>query len=129
MTGGTNTVTNVLGGTLTGAVTMPGTGSFANGGQWNAIGTSNIGQLTNTGTFNVGGSATLGGLLTNSGVVTVASGGQLIAMVGGITNVAGGAITVAVGGTVRDDLNNQGTVTNNGSYFANVATNTRTITN
>ena len=69
------------------------------------------------------------GLLTNSGVVTVASGGQLIATVGGITNNAGGTITVALGGTVKDDLNNAGVVTNNGAYVANVATNTGTVTN
>ena len=69
------------------------------------------------------------GLLTNSGVVTVASGGQLIATVGGITNNAGGTITVALGGTVKDDLNNAGVVTNNGAYLANVATNTGTVTN
>ena len=64
------------------------------------------------------------GLLTNSGAVTVASGGQLIAAVGGITNNAGGTITVAAGGSVKDDLNNASAVTNNGAYVANVASNT-----
>jgi uncharacterized protein with beta-barrel porin domain len=53
----------------------------------------------------------------------------LIATVGGITNRAGGTITVAVGGSVTDDLNNAGTVTNNGAYVANIATNTGSITN
>jgi uncharacterized protein with beta-barrel porin domain len=67
---------------------------------------------------------TLQGMLTNSGAVTVASGGQLIAIVGGITNNAGGSITVALGGTVKDDLNNASAVTNNGAYLANVASNT-----
>ena len=67
---------------------------------------------------------TLQGLLTNSGAVTVANGATLIATAGGITNNAGGTITVALGGTVKDDLNNAGAVTNNGAYIANVATNT-----
>jgi uncharacterized protein with beta-barrel porin domain len=70
------------------------------------------------------GAYTLQGMLANSGAVTVASGGQLIATVGGITNNAGGTITVALGGTVKDDLNNAGVVANNGAYVANVASNT-----
>ena len=75
------------------------------------------------------GTYTLQGLLTNSGMVSVLSGATLDASTGGITNNAGGAITVAAGGTVRDDLNNAGVVTNNGAYLANVATNTGTVTN
>ncbi len=71
----------------------------------------------------------LTGLLTNSGVITVASGGQLIATVGGITNNDGATITVAAGGHVTDDLNNAGSVSNSGTYVANVATNTGSITN
>ena len=67
---------------------------------------------------------TLQGLLTNSGAVTVANGATLDASAGGITNNATGTITVAAGGTVKDDLNNAGTTTNNGAYDANVATNT-----
>lgn len=75
------------------------------------------------------GTYTLQGLLTNSGAITVASGGQLIATVGGITNSVGGTITVAIGGSVSDDPNNAGTVSNGGTYAANVATNTGSITN
>jgi fibronectin-binding autotransporter adhesin len=75
------------------------------------------------------GSYTLQGMLTNADIVTVASGGTLVATVGGITNNGGGTITVAAGGTGRGDLNNVGTVTNNGTYGANVASNTGTITN
>ncbi|MFX9127635.1 hypothetical protein ABTN71_19800, partial [Acinetobacter baumannii] len=36
---------------------------------------------------------------------------------------------MASGGTVQDDLNNAGVVTNNGAYLANVASNTGTVTN
>jgi fibronectin-binding autotransporter adhesin len=74
------------------------------------------------------GAASVQGLLTNSGVVTVADSGQLNAA-GGITNKAGGTITIGKFATVRDDLNNAGSVTNNGNYFANVASNTGLITN
>jgi autotransporter-associated beta strand protein len=63
-------------------------------------------------------------LLTNAGAIVVNSGGTLNATLGGVTNTATGSITVALGGTVNDDLNNAGVVTNSGSYVANVATNT-----
>ena len=53
----------------------------------------------------------------------------MTATVGGITNSAGATITVAAGGSVTDDLNNAGSVSNNGAYIANVATNTGSITN
>ncbi|VIO79004.1 Adhesin BmaC autotransporter [Bradyrhizobium ivorense] len=116
--------------TIAAGASVTGTSLVSNGGTLTVAGTLNSpGVMNNLGTFSVAGSATLGGLLTNSGVVTVLSDGQLIATIGGITNLAGGAIMVAVGGTVRDDLNNAGTITNNGSYVANVATNTGTITN
>ena len=74
------------------------------------------------------GAASVQGLLTNSGVVTVADMGQFNAA-GGITNKAGGTITIGNGAIVRDDLNNAGSVTNNGIYFGNVASNTGSITN
>jgi autotransporter-associated beta strand protein len=74
------------------------------------------------------GSASVLGLLTNSGVVTVADRGQLSAT-GGITNKAGGTITIGNAAFARDDLNNAGSVANNGTYFANVASNTGLITN
>jgi autotransporter-associated beta strand protein len=74
------------------------------------------------------GAASVQGLLTNSGVVTVADMVQFNAA-GGITNKAGGTITIGNGAIVRDDLNNAGSVTNNGIYFGNVASNTGLITN
>jgi fibronectin-binding autotransporter adhesin len=126
------------------------TGGLVNAGTVNAAGAVN-GAVTNAGTFTVAGpltsdstfanavdatldvsgagAYTLQGMLTNSGVINVASGGQLIATAGGVTNNALGIITVAAGGTVRGDLNNAGLVNNNGSYFAAVATNTGIITN
>ncbi|MHB8270635.1 autotransporter-associated beta strand repeat-containing protein [Bradyrhizobium sp.] len=150
VTGGTLTTTGVIFGGLTNSATVNANGGAINGAiSNNANGIFNVGgvvtsdgSFTNAaaggsgmifaaGTLAVGstGAYTLQGMLTNSGAVTVASGGQLIAAVGGITNNAGGTITVALGGTVKDDLNNAGVVTNNGAYVANVATNTGSITN
>ena len=154
----TNNATFNNAGTVTGSLTNIGTanntgtitGGLTNTGTFNAAGVVNgaiandagmfmvTGALTSDGTFaNAGGAMlmvgaatyTLQGLLTNDGVITVASGGQLIATAGGIANAASGSITVAAGSTVRDDLNNAGLVTNNGAYFANVASNTGIITN
>jgi fibronectin-binding autotransporter adhesin len=146
-----SSLNNVVGGIVTTTGTMG--GNLANSGTVNANGGAINGTITNNagGIFNVGGMVasnstftnaatatlaigssgayTLEGLLSNSGAVTVAGGGQLIATTGGITNNAGGTITVAAGGTVKDDLNNAGVVTNNGAYVANVASNTGTITN
>jgi len=130
-------------GTITNGLTNTGTVNAAgivNGAIANNAGTFTVtGVLTGDGSFTnaasatlaVGGSGayTLQGMLSNSGAVTVASGGQLIATVGGINNNAGGTITVAAGGTVKDDLNNAGAITNNGVYLANVASNTGVITN
>ena len=141
VTGGTLTTTGTIGGGLSNAATVNANGGAINGAIVNsANGMFNVGGTVTSnstffnasgGTLAVGsaGSYTLQGMLTNSGVVTVANGGQLIDTVGGITNNAGGAITVAVGGTVKDDLNNAGVVTNGGAYLANVATNTGAITN
>lgn len=141
VSGGTFTQTggSVSGG-LTNAATSNANGGAINGAIANAAGTFNVGgTVTSDSTFDNAGGATLAigaagnyslqGLLTNSGAITVASGGQLDATVGGITNAAGGSLTVALGGTVKDDLNNAGTVTNNGTYLAGVATNTGNITN
>nr|WP_283812658.1 autotransporter domain-containing protein [Bradyrhizobium tropiciagri] len=74
-----------------------------------------------------GGAITNSSSLTNSANVLVDAGGS--ATFGSVTNAATGVITVAAGGTVHDDLNNAGTVTNNGAYFANVASNSGSITN
>jgi hypothetical protein len=79
----------------------------------------------------VSGTFTVGQLLTNSGAIVVNNGGVLNATIAGISvrNNPTGTITVNAGGTVNDDLNNAGTVTNNGTYNATVAANTGTITN
>ena len=140
VSGGTLTTTGTVNGGLTNSAQVNANGGAINGAVANNAGTFSVnGTVTSNSTFanagnamlavGSGGSYTLQGLLTNSGVITVANGGQLIDIVGGITNTAGGSIIVAAGGTVRDDLNNAGTVTNGGAYFANVASNTGTITN
>jgi fibronectin-binding autotransporter adhesin len=135
----------------TSAATSIVSGGLTNTGTVNAAGAVNGAILNNAGTFAVtgalagdgaftnaasatlavggNGAYTLQGLLGNSGAVTVAGGGQLIATAFGIVNHAGGTITVAAGGTVKDDLNNAGVVTNNGVYLANVATNIGSIAN
>jgi uncharacterized protein with beta-barrel porin domain len=125
----TNSATvNANGGTINGAIANNAGGTFNVGG---AVTSNSTFGNANGATLAVGatGSYTLQGLLTNSGAITVASGGQLIATVGGIANSAGGTITVAAGGSVSDDLNNAGIVNNGGAYIANVATNTGAITN
>ncbi len=138
VTGGTLNTTGTISGGLTNSATVNAAGAV-NGAIANNAGTFTVtGNLTSNSTFTNAAAATLAvgastytlqGLLTNSGAVTVANGGQLIDTVGGITNNAGGTIMVATGGTVKDDLNNAGSVTNNGAYSANVATNIGTITN
>jgi autotransporter-associated beta strand protein len=119
----TNAATvNVFGGAVNGAIANNAGGAFNVGGTVTSDSTftNASGAMLAVGTS---GAYTLQGLLANSGVVTIASGGQLIATVGGIVNNAGGSITVALGGTVKDDLNNSGAITNNGAYLANVASN------
>ncbi|HEV7409889.1 MAG TPA: autotransporter-associated beta strand repeat-containing protein [Bradyrhizobium sp.] len=133
VSGGTLNTTGAISGGLTNAAIVNAAG-VVNGPIAN-----NAGSFTTTGTLfsdstfaNAAGATlavgaatyTLQGLLTNSGVVTVANGATLDASAGGVTNNASGTITVAAGGTVKDDLNNAGAVTNNGAYIANVATNT-----
>jgi autotransporter-associated beta strand protein len=139
---GTSAIFNTTGtinGSLTNNATVNASGAV-NGAIANNAGIFNVtGALASNSTFTnaapatlaigAAGAYTLQGLLTNSGAITVASGGQLIAIVAGITNHAGGTIIVAAGGTVKDDLNNAGAVTNAGAYFANVATNSGTVTN
>ncbi|WP_210253843.1 autotransporter-associated beta strand repeat-containing protein, partial [Bradyrhizobium sp. S69] len=141
VSGGALTTTGTINGGLVNSATVNAKGGAINGAVANNGGaTFNVGgTVTGNSTFanafgatlalGTTGAYTLPGMLSNSGVVTVASGGQLTAIVGGITNLAGGTITVATGGTVSDDLNNAGTVTNGGAYNANVDTNTGGITN
>jgi autotransporter-associated beta strand protein len=135
ITGGTLTTTGSIVAGVINTATVNANGGAVGGAIANNGGTFNVGgAVTSNSTFGnasgatlaVGGAGTytLLGLLTNSGAVTVASGGTLDASAGGVTNNASGTITVAIGGTVKDDLNNAGSVTNNGAYFANVATNT-----
>jgi len=141
--GVTNNATFTTAGTVSGGVTNAGTVNAAGGALDGAIannaGYFNVsGTLTSNSTFGNASSAelnvnsgtyTVGGLVSNSGTVTVANGGTLVATAGGISNVAGGSITVAAGGTLRDDLDNAGTVSNNGAMVATVASNTGSITN
>ncbi|WP_294541176.1 hypothetical protein [uncultured Rhodoblastus sp.] len=125
----TNTGTFNAQGTLNGAINNNAgnfnvTGNFnGNGVFTNALGANlnvNAGTYTNT--------AAGPGAITNNGAINVANGATLSALAG-VTNNVTGTITVALGGTVNDALNNAGTVTNSGTYNANVATNTGTITN
>lgn len=130
---GTTTSTGTINGGLTNSATVNASG-VVNGAIANNAGTfTTTGALSSNSTFTNAAGATLAvgastyslqGLLTNSGAVTVANGATLDASTGGVTNNASGTITVAAGGTVKDDLNNAGAVTNNGAYVANVATNT-----
>ena len=136
----TNNDGGTLGGGLTNSATVNANGGFVNGAIANNAGTFNVGGTVSSdnafanasgATLAVAGtgSYTLGGLLTNAGTLTVDDGGLLDATAGGLTNTSSGNITVSQFGTLRDDLNNAGTVTNNGSTIANVATNSGTITN
>jgi fibronectin-binding autotransporter adhesin len=130
----TNTVAGGVTNTATGTANAAGTigGAIANSGVFNVTG-----ALTGNGAFtnevsgaqlNVNsGVYTLSGLLTNSGSVTVASGATLNASGSGVLNESTG--TIKNFGTLKDDLNNAGAVTNNGAYTGNVASNSGTITN
>ena len=141
VSGGTLTTTGTIAGGLSNSATVNANGGAVNGAiANNAGGTFNVGgTLTGNSTFGnangatlaVGttGNYTLQGLLTNSGVITVANGGQLIATVGGITNMPAAPSRSPPAAACTDDLNNAGTVSNSGAYVANVATNTGSITN
>ncbi|WP_375415094.1 autotransporter domain-containing protein [uncultured Bradyrhizobium sp.] len=136
VTGGGLTTTGTISKGLTSIALVNAAGGAINGAIANHAGaTFNVTNLVTsdnmfsnaanaTLAIGTGGSYTVQGLLTNSGVITVASGGQLIATLGGITNNAGGTIAVALGGAVKDDLNNAGAIANNGAYIADVAANT-----
>jgi uncharacterized protein with beta-barrel porin domain len=133
-------------------------GALTNNGVFSGAASTIGGAVINAGLFNVLSNLTAGSTFTNSGTVQIVSGtltatgrfannpsgtvtvvGTLNASAGGIFNA--GTITVirATGGTVQgnvggngvvfDDLTNTGTVTNNGTFNGNVASNTGTITN
>ncbi|MEA2884599.1 MAG: fibronectin-binding autotransporter adhesin [Bradyrhizobium sp.] len=133
VSGGTLTTTGTISGGLTSSATVNAAG-VVNGPIANNAGTfTTTGTLASNSTFaNAPGAAlavgaatyTLQGLLTNSGALMVAAGATLDASAGGITNTASGTISVAAGGTVKDDLNNAGIISNAGTYVANVASNT-----
>jgi fibronectin-binding autotransporter adhesin len=125
---GTSVINN-NGGTisLSGSTTLVGLGSFTinNNGAINVNGaatTQNLQSFTNstngTLTINGGGSFTTAAPVTNNGVITV--GGALLASAG-ITNNSGATIRVNASGTVTDTLANSGTVTNGGTYNADVS--------
>jgi uncharacterized protein with beta-barrel porin domain len=138
----TFTSAGVVNGTLTNAGTFNATaggigGAIANnaGGVFNVNGTlgvsSNFTNATSA-TLNVNNGGIYNGLsssnISNSGAINVNNGGKLTAP-GGITNNAAGTIIVSQGGTVKDDLTNAGSVSNSGTYNANVASNSGSITN
>ncbi len=85
---------------------------------------SNVMSITN-GATNSEGIQVLGTLNVNGGVINqngatlhVFGGGRMVA--GSVTNRSGGMIKIDQGGQVNDDLNNFGSVLNNGTYNANV---------
>ena len=125
--GGVLTTSGTLSGGLTNGGSVVATGGQMNGAIANLAGTFTVaGSVKSDQTFTNGGGAnlaiaetgayTLAGLLTNNGAVTVASGGSLTA--GGIAN--NGSLTISSGATVIDALVNSGTVTNAGTYMADV---------
>jgi outer membrane autotransporter protein len=116
---------NADGGALNGAIANNAGGSFTIGGAVTSNGSFNNASGATLAVTATGGYA-IAGLLTNSGGITIAQHGALAAPAG-ILNNADGVITN--NGTVTDALDNAGTVTNNGTYNANVASNTGTITN
>ncbi len=136
---GTVTNTGFLLGGLANNGIIGANGGAINGAIANAGSVTVGGQVSSDSTFNNAAGATLGiaatgryaiqGLLTNSGLLDVKSGGQLTAAVGGITNTAGGNIVVASNGLLlNNSLSNAGSITNNGS-IGSFVTNTGTIIN
>lgn len=99
-----NTI-NGAGGIINIATTATSSGSFAN-----AAASAQLNIDSGTFTFTQG--------LTNSGTIAVADGATLVAA--GIVNNQGGVITVQSGGTIDDALVNAGTVTNRGTYYADI---------
>ena len=138
--GGTNTL--VLGGTTDSSFDLSKLGSqYQNFAQFQKTGSS-IWDLSNTdagattgwesamsGTLNLAGSNATATTVNNSGTIGI-DGTSTLTATGGITNNLGDIITVAQGGTVNDDLDNAGTVSNNGAaYNATINSNTGSITN
>ena len=134
---GNNTFTNngtaqlaVTGGNFTGITTLTNNSTNATGISVSAGKLLSANVITNAANATISVTGTLtaaSGLFTNSGALNVNAGGIVNATSGGLTNTATG--TIANYGTVNDALNNAGTVTNNLTYNADVATNTGTITN
>ena len=118
-----------------------------NSGTVNANGGAVNGAIDNKNAFNVGGTVssnstflnesganlsvnsgayTVTGVLTNAGSLAVSS-GAAFTDAAGVANASGG--TIFNYGAITDALTNSGTVTNNGTYNANVALNNGTINN
>jgi autotransporter-associated beta strand protein len=127
----------IINGGLTNTGTVNAQGGAINGPIANNTGIFTVlGDVTGTGTVanatgatlavSDTGNFTLGGLLANSGAITVAPGGFLTANAGIINGVGG---TLTNNGTVIDDLINAAFVVNNGTYKANVASNTGIVIN
>ncbi len=155
LAGGTINVSAATVQTVTGVTAAAGTNfnnsgavnsgsSIQNAGTWaTAAGSSSSGGLTNTGTVNAAGGAINGAILNSSafnvtGTVTndatftnnanlTVSGTGNFSIATRLTNNAAGV--VLNNGVITDDLVNAGLVTNNGTYNANVSSNTGTIIN
>ena len=129
-TGGSNVLTTNTGGTLIGCISSTGTLTLDQSGVGVSAAYSNISSdassalIVNAGTNSVTLNCISGtpALTTMSGNTTLTGANYL----GTVTNNA--TLTNSLGAVVYDDLTNAG-VTNAGSYNANVAANTGTITN
>ena len=115
----------------TGLITVASGATLNVGGTILTSGVTDAGTVTVAGELNVaassGAPAPTGLITVDSGATLSVVGGGSVFAPGGVTNA--GTVTVAAGGTITDNLNNSGTVANNGTYNAIVATNTGTITN
>ncbi|GJE57434.1 autotransporter-associated beta strand repeat-containing protein [Methylobacterium thuringiense] len=126
---GSLATSGAINGGLTNTGTVTASAGRIDGAIANNAGTVSIsGTVASNGTFANAGGATLavtgtgayglGGLLTNAGSLTVASGGSLTAPAGIVNS---GSIRVAQGGTITDALANTGSVVNDGAYNADVS--------
>ena len=124
VSGGTLTTTGLVSNGLTNSATVNANGGQINGAIANNAGTFNVGgTVSSNSTFTNADGATLAigaagdyslaGLLTNSGDVTISSGGQLTAALGSLNTSTGSMVN---DGTMSGALTNSGTVVNNAVY-------------